>query len=300
VVTARRAMSSWMSALLLPCFVVMTASNALTTMGYFGPDNKQLSDENPTYVSPDGLTFAIWGFIYLFEACLVLAQLCPRGHEELFTRRCRVLNLDVRQRLAIAFLTNALWLPIFSAGQWWLSQVVICVYLAALVSIYADVNVRSVSGVYEQVLVATPIALNLSWIVVATFLGLTVCSRQSGWVDANGVGGTVGWGMGISVLVAAAGVVLGLAGDAPYAFVAGWALRGIYRMQTIEDAVRFPPQALSAELGAVAFWGSAAAWAGALLALAAAGLRRLRPAAKVPLLPTSGSATRAAGEIEAA
>jgi hypothetical protein len=270
-----------MGAFLLLCFVIMTASNALTTMGYFGDDNKKLSDENPTYVSPDGLTFAIWGIIYLFEACLVVAQLFPGDHEEVFTRKCRVLQLDVRQRLTIAFLANAVWLPIFSARKWWLSQVVIVVYLAALVSLYADVNVRTVRGAYEQVFIAAPISLNLSWIVVATFLGLTVCARQSGWVDAHGVGGSVGWAVGIALFVALAGIACACTGDVPYAFVAGWALRGIYRMQTIEDPVRFPPMAMNAQLATCAYWASAAAWAAALIALLANSLLRLR-VSKVP------------------
>jgi hypothetical protein len=268
-------MYNWMSAFVLFCFVVMTAFNALTSKGYFGPDNKKLSDENPTYLSPDGLTFAIWGLIYLFEACLVFAQLFPGDHEEIFERRCRVLGLDVRQRLAIAFLANAAWLPVFSARQWWPSQVVISVYLVALVSLYADVNVRTVTGAYEQAFVAAPISLNLSWIVVAFFLGLTVCSRQSGWVDAHGVGGSVGWAVGICVFVAAAGLAGAFIGDVPYAFVAGWALRGIYRMQTVEDPVRFPPTAMSAQLATCAYWASAVAWAGALVALAASGVHAI-------------------------
>ena len=100
-------MVAMMPAFLLVCFVVMTASNALTTMGFFGLDNKTISDENPTYVTPDAFTFAIWGIIYLFEACLAVAQLFPGEHEEVFARRCRLLKLDVRQRLVIAFLTNA-------------------------------------------------------------------------------------------------------------------------------------------------------------------------------------------------
>jgi hypothetical protein len=32
-----------------------------------GKTNKQISDENPTYLSPDGQTFAIWGIIYTLE-----------------------------------------------------------------------------------------------------------------------------------------------------------------------------------------------------------------------------------------
>jgi hypothetical protein len=278
-----------MSAFVLLCFVVMTASNALTSMGYFGPDNKKLSDENPTYVSPDGLTFAIWGIIYLFEAFLVFVQLFPGSHEEIFTRRCPVLNLDVRQRLVIAFLTNAVWLPIFSARKWWPSQLVITVYLASLLSLYADVNVRSVKGAFEQVFIAAPISLNLSWIVVATFLGLTVCARQSGWVDAHGVGGSVPWAIVICVFVALAGIACACLGDVSYAFVAGWALRGIWRMQTIEDPVRFPPTAMSAALATCAYWASAAAWGAALVACLANSYVRFRPVNKVPLISAAGT-----------
>ena len=161
-------------------------------------------------------------------------------------------------------------------------------------------SVRTVSGFYEQALVALPISLNLSWIVVAFFLGLTVCSRQSGWVDAAGVGGSVAWALGICLLVACAGIACACTGDVAYAFVAGWALRGIYRMQTIEDAVRFPPAALSAEVAACAFWASALVWGSALVALVFQGVRCLRPVPKVPLLPTSVSQAPASGAATAA
>ena len=84
-----------------------------------------------------------------------------------------------------------------------------------------------------------------------------------------------GWAVGICVFVAAAGLAGAFIGDVPYAFVAGWALRGIYRMQTVEDPVRFPPTAMSAQLATCAYWASAVAWAGALVALAASGVRAI-------------------------
>ena len=33
-----------------------------------------ISDQFPTYVTPDGLTFAVWGVIYTLELLLVIAQ----------------------------------------------------------------------------------------------------------------------------------------------------------------------------------------------------------------------------------
>ena len=42
--------------------------NVLASKKFFGgKDNKELSDENPTYLTPDGKTFAVWGMIYLLE-----------------------------------------------------------------------------------------------------------------------------------------------------------------------------------------------------------------------------------------
>ena len=42
--------------------------NGLASAGLLGgKTNKQISDENPTYLSPDGQTFAIWGIIYTLE-----------------------------------------------------------------------------------------------------------------------------------------------------------------------------------------------------------------------------------------
>jgi hypothetical protein len=237
--------------LVIASFVVMTASNVLASKGVFGDDNGKISNENPTYITPDGFTFAIWGLIYLFEGMLIVAQALPQS-DDVFLRECRFTNLDVRQRLCIAFLANALWLPVFTKRLWWFSEVIILVYLAALASVYLDVNVNTVEGVYEQVLIAAPIALNLSWIVVATMLGFTVCGRNSGWVDQHGVGGSVTWGLFVIVLVSFLAAERLWRNDVAYAFVAGWALRGIYRMQTVPNEARFPVAAQSKRLAAVA------------------------------------------------
>ena len=42
--------------------------NGLASAGLLGgKTNKQISTRNPTYLSPDGQTFAIWGIIYTLE-----------------------------------------------------------------------------------------------------------------------------------------------------------------------------------------------------------------------------------------
>mmetsp|Transcript_48492 Transcript_48492/g.141266 ORF Transcript_48492/g.141266 Transcript_48492/m.141266 type:complete len:278 (-) Transcript_48492:281-1114(-) len=245
-------------------FGVMVLSNILSQRRYFGgKDNKIISDSNPTYLTPDGPTFAVWGFIYLFELVLVAAQLLhSHSMEDLFARRCPLTGLNVRERLIAAFATNAFWLPIFSNERFWAALVVMLAYLAFLLSVYKDLNVEHTHGLAQTVVLTTGVAMNTSWIVVASSVSLFLCGGRLGWKDKYGVCGSPAAAMLVVLLVTALGCErVWRGGDVAWAFVAAWALRGIYRMQSIGDRVRFPIGALNASLGDAARLGSFVVWA---------------------------------------
>mmetsp|Transcript_78089 Transcript_78089/g.198453 ORF Transcript_78089/g.198453 Transcript_78089/m.198453 type:complete len:276 (-) Transcript_78089:83-910(-) len=236
-------------------FVVMAVSNNLAMKKFFGgKDNKELSDTHPTYVSPDGLTFAVWGLIYLTELILVVAQAFPSEHTEgLLAKRCPLTGLDVRQRLICVFCANAVWLPVFNNECFWIALGVMAVYFGFLLSVYSDLNVAATSGFWEAATLCTGIGMNTSWIVVAFMLSVFFCGGTAGWQDQHGVAGNVPVAALVVIAVAALGCERALrGGDLGWAFVAGWACRGIYRMQTIPDKVRFPISALNSSLGSVA------------------------------------------------
>lgn len=236
-------------------FALMAVGNFLAMKKVFGgKDNKQISDEHPTYVSPDGPTFAIWGLIYLLELVLVVAQFFPSDSaSELLGRQCPLTGLNVRERLVLAFLANGIWLPVFNNERFWAGLGIMAVYLALLLSVYSDLNVSSTSGLLESVTLTAGIAMNTSWIIVAFIVSIFFCGGLAGWQDEHGVAGSVPAAIGVVLLVAALGcerAVLG--GDVAWAFVAAWALRGIFRMQTVPDKIRFPLGAMNATLGSVA------------------------------------------------
>lgn len=240
-------------------FALMAASNSLAMRKVFGgKDNKQLSDERPTYVTPDGATFAVWGFIYLFEMLLVVAQLFPSEHAEgLLARRCPLTGLNVRARLILAFVLNGLWLPVFNNERFWPALAIMAAYLAALLSAYSDLNVGLTEGALEALAFTTGIAMNASWIVVALSVSTFLCAALAGWKDRHGVAGSAP----AAILAVAAVTAVGCeravrGGDLAWAFVAAWALRGIFRMQTIPDSVRFPISAMNKTLGQTARVGS--------------------------------------------
>merc|ERR1719188_1538337 len=118
--------------------------------------------------------------------------------------------------------------------------------------------------------------MNTSWIVVAFAVSIFVCGGEIGWRDEFGVAGSVPAALAVVALVAAVGCqrVIG-ASDWAWAFVAGWALRGIYRMQAIQDSVRFPIAALSEILANAARYGSFALAAAVMASVALAVIARV-------------------------
>eukprot|EP00441_Pelagodinium_beii_P031811 CAMPEP_0197644166 /NCGR_PEP_ID=MMETSP1338-20131121/17232_1 /TAXON_ID=43686 ORGANISM="Pelagodinium beii, Strain RCC1491" /NCGR_SAMPLE_ID=MMETSP1338 /ASSEMBLY_ACC=CAM_ASM_000754 /LENGTH=248 /DNA_ID=CAMNT_0043217511 /DNA_START=35 /DNA_END=777 /DNA_ORIENTATION=- len=232
-----------------------------------GKDNKQISDEHPTYVSPDGKTFAIWGMIYTMETITVIAQAFPSDRtEELMGRCCHLTGLDVRQRLVLAFLANGLWLPVFNNERFWAGLGIMAVYLAFLLSTYADLNVGTTEGAWERIAFTAGIAMNASWIVVAFAISIFFCSGLIGWQNEHGVAGSVPAAVAVILLVAGLGCQRAIvACDLAWAFVAAWALQGIFRMQTIPDRVRFPLSAMNSNLGTVAKASSLTVYAAMLL-----------------------------------
>jgi hypothetical protein len=222
-------------------------------------DNAIISNANPTFVTPDGATFSIWGFIYLFETIAVIYQALPSN----LTQE-RLVN--ARPYMTLAFLINSTWLVLFAYYQWWLSTLVMLAYLATLIKIYSvlDINYgvkdeskdkKSEDYNYEaatplmKALVFTGFSMNMAWIAVASGVSVTFVLRREGWQTANGTGGSADWAIMWVVIFAA--VACGLAvlrADVPYAFGTAWALAGIHRMQTVENAERFPIVDLSSSL----------------------------------------------------
>merc|ERR1739847_147770 len=91
--------------------------------------------------------------------------------------------------------------------------------------------------------------MHTSWMLVAFVVSIFFCGRDAGWKDEYGVGGSVPAGIAAVVLVACLACYQAVQHcDLAYAFVAAWALKGIYRMQTVPDKARFPILAMSIPL----------------------------------------------------
>lgn len=258
------------SVLVVIAFVIQVISNVLSSLGVFNDaTNGQLSNENPTYLTPDGMTFSVWGIIYLFQGLFTVYQVIPQIQNSYTPLE------NTRFWVVVLFLLNALWLPAFSYRLWWLSFLLIASMYVSLIMIYCELQINygvkhkglsvtkmiieSFSSVEEarknvavsttywfhKVFIFVGFSTNLAWLTVATILNFLVASKNSGWYTTCSsnttqiasapvmIGGNPDFVIMVCVAVAVLASFLAFRyGDIPFALVAMWALGGINRMQT--------------------------------------------------------------------
>ncbi|WP_216318349.1 TspO/MBR family protein [Deinococcus aestuarii] len=197
--------------------VMNDLSNALPL---FGNSNGEISDRLPNAFTPAGLTFSIWGVIFLGLIVFAVYQALPAG---------RGPRLD---RLAwpflLANLLNVGWLLAFQSLNFGLSVLVMLALLGSLIWLYLEVRDLGPLGA-EPLTLALPTSLYLAWVSVATIANVTAFLVSRG-VTA-GLAGLSGpaWSALLVVIAALLGVFF-LARFRDYAFgaVLLWSFYGVY------------------------------------------------------------------------
>merc|ERR1711871_1203689 len=99
----------WLAVVL--CYVIQILSNIGAIFTNSAKGQAALSSGNPTYATPDGITFSIWGLIYTFEFIAAVYQ-AVGGNRNLPQL------VNSRHWICAAFLANAAWLPVFQNQLW--------------------------------------------------------------------------------------------------------------------------------------------------------------------------------------
>ncbi len=184
----------------------------------------ELSDLYPNLFVPAGLTFSIWGIIYLLLAIFIVYQLVcavrrgPGGSS--FIDRIGVLFF-------ISCLANIGWIFAWHYEMVPLSLLLMLVLLGPLIAIYLRLNIgKSGAGRAERYFVHLPFSIYLGWITIATIANVTALLVNINW-------GRFGlseqfWAVAVIIVgIAIALWVLFSRRDAYYPLVVDWALLGI-------------------------------------------------------------------------
>jgi hypothetical protein len=191
--------------------VVLVVNYLANALPINGKNTGELSDQYPNLFVPAGLTFSIWGVIYL----LLLAQVGL-----LFSRKREATEQAVGWWLAVNFLCNTMW--IFAWHYEWIELSLLI--MIGLLSTLAMIN-RALAASTDGFARLT-FGIYLGWICIATIANVTAMLVSYSWHGAL----LPEWAWAVLLIFIGAGVVVWLIHTLNNPFLAlavCWAFLGI-------------------------------------------------------------------------
>ena len=179
----------------------------------------EISDAYANLFAPAGITFAIWGLIYLLLAGYLIHQVSSRD------RRREALYSKVNPLFIGTSIANIAWIFSWHYDLIGLSVVIMAILLVLLIRIADIMRVQSLERT-ERVFIATPFAIYFGWITVATIANITVFLVSINW---GGFGiAEAAWTSIVLLIGAAIGIVrMRVDRSIAYGSVLVWAYGGI-------------------------------------------------------------------------
>jgi len=246
---AKRRAAIFLAFLNLIAFAATLTVNALSTLlPINGKDPGEISDQYPNLFVPSGLTFSVWGVIYILLGLFVIyglvAAFRKSSGQEGFIGRIGILFF-------LSSLFNIGWIFFWHYELVWVSLLMMAALFITLLSIYLRLGTgRSQARAAEKGMVHIAFSVYLGWITIATIANVTAFLVDIGW-DRFGLSQQF-W----AVLVIAVGIAITLGvlfsrNDIYYALVADWAILGILLKRLADTSVQDGAVVITAITGLV-------------------------------------------------
>jgi len=216
-------------------FLILAAVIAVNAMANALPINGrttgEISDMYPNLFVPSGVTFSIWGVIYLLMIAFVVFQLI-----EAFRRSSgSQIFHAIGYWFFVAGVANVSWIFAWHYMHPVLSLIAMIVLLFSLTIIYMHLDyLKAEFRRAEKVFVLPVFSVYLGWITVATIANVAAVLVHLGW-KGGGIDHSF-W----TILMIAIATIMGLylimkKSDWLYALVIVWALLGIFIKQNVAE-----------------------------------------------------------------
>jgi hypothetical protein len=188
-----------------------------------GVTTGEASDANGNLFAPAGITFSIWGLIYLLLLGYTIYQFGV-GPKKTDPEREKMIA-TINGYFLITSIANVTWIFAWHYGVLWLSVLLMLTLLYFLIKIADVVNKQSLSS-RDKWWIRLPFSVYFGWITVATIANITAFLVSIGW---NGFGISESVWTCIILLVGATIGILRMNKDknSAYGLVLVWAYGGI-------------------------------------------------------------------------
>jgi hypothetical protein len=188
----------------------------------------QVSNSYPNLFAPAGVTFSIWGLIYLLLAAYILYQ------SGFFRNNKNTAKVELLHKVSIIFsissLANSVWIFSWHYHIIPASMLLMVVILVCLILINQAISNEQLT-IREKFFIKLPFSIYFGWITVATIANATVLLVSLDW---NGFGiSDPTW----AIIIISVGAIIGIASmlkykDIAYGLVLIWAYIGIWIKHT--------------------------------------------------------------------
>lgn len=213
-------------------FALMVLVNGLagSTTIIGGRNTAQISDANPTLITPAGYVFSIWGVIYVLLGVFAVYQALPSQRGSQFQRR-------IGWIFVLSSIANMVWLFLWQSLLLVASTVLMFLLLSTLILIYLRLGVgKSKATIREKLAVHLPFSVYLGWITIASIANVAVTLVSVGWAGF-GISQATWATLVVVVALLISILVLVTRRDLAYALVIIWALVGIATKQSGTPAI---------------------------------------------------------------
>jgi len=239
-------------------YVAMIAVNVLANaLPINGRTTGAVSDAYPNLFAPAGVTFAIWGLIYLLLGAHVLYQfgLFHVSDDKGGVGESR--RVSLLERVGVLFslssIANVAWILSWHYDLILVSTLLLATMLVLLILITRTILAADLTP-RDRIFIRLPFSVYFGWITVATIANITVWLVSIGW-GGGGIAEST-W----AVVIIAVGAVIGTAvtlrdRDIAYGLVLVWAYLGIWIKHTSNTGFQgaYPAVAATALAGMAAF-----------------------------------------------
>jgi hypothetical protein len=209
----------WMNVVAFVLTVVVNGLAGGTTI-IGGKLTAEVSDANPTLITPAGYVFSIWGIIYILLGIFVIFQALPDQEGKGYHERIGWL-------FVLSSLLNIAWLFLWQFEYLSLSVVLMFLLLVTLIAIYLRLNIgKSTVPLREKLAVHLPFSVYLGWITIASIANVAVMLVSVGW-DGFGISQETWATLIIIIALIITLLVIAMRRDVAYGLVIIWALSGI-------------------------------------------------------------------------
>jgi benzodiazapine receptor len=214
----------WMNVVAFVLTVLVNGLAGSTTL-LGGKLTAEISNANPTLITPAGYVFSIWGIIYVLLGVFTVFQALPSQKGKAYQKR-------IGWFFVLSSLLNIGWLFLWQFGYLTLSVVLMFMILSTLVAIYLRLNVgKSTVSLRERLAVHLPFQVYLGWITIASIANVSVTLVSIGW-DGFGISQETWATLIVVIALLITLLVVTTRTDVAYGLVVIWAFVGIATEQS--------------------------------------------------------------------